>query len=275
MIATIHGWCQRMLHEHAFATGGLFERTLVTDQQDLIAETLRDYWRKHCYGRPLAEARCIREVAASPEALQGKLSEWLKRRDAQLCYQGQPLDGDCLQTALATRIGQRAAEEEARRLWREGRTVIEEQLRELRPNLNGQKHGSAKPEGFEQVLGKIGAWSQGDQAPTQLPHFARGAFVFKQNAPVKIEPQHLVYDALATWQQSLQAVDAANPNATPSLEACLLAHAAHWLAEELPRRLRIRAEMGFDELLSELAAALTPADDNPSAQAQAAALAAT
>ncbi|MEA3644237.1 MAG: exodeoxyribonuclease V subunit beta, partial [Lamprobacter sp.] len=275
MIATIHGWCQRMLLEHAFATGGLFERTLVTDQQDLIAETLRDYWRKHCYGRPLAEARCIREVAASPQALQDKLSEWLKRRDAQLCYQGQPLDGACLQTALATRIGQRAAEEAARGLWREGREGIEDQLRVLRPNLNGRVHGSAKPEGFEQVLDEIAAWSEGGQAPTQLPKFARGAFVFKKNAPVQTEPEHPVYDALATWQQSLQATDANNPNAPPSLEACLLAHAAHWLAEELPRRLRLRAEMGFDELLSELAAALTPADDSPNAQTQAAALAAT
>ncbi|MBK5941230.1 exodeoxyribonuclease V subunit beta [Halochromatium roseum] len=275
MIATIHGWCQRMLHEHAFATGGLFERILVTDQSELIAETLRDYWRKHCYGRPLAEARCIREVATSPEVLQGKLREWLQRRDAQLCFKGQPLDGDCLQTALATRIGQREAEDEARRIWREDREAIEKQLRALRSNLDGRVHGSANPAGFDQVLAKIGAWSEGADAPTQLPHFARGAFAFKKKAPVQTAPEHPVYDALASWQQTLQAADASKPNAPPSLEACLLAHAAHWLAEELPRRLRIRAEMGFDELLSELDAALTPADDSPSAQTQAAALAAT
>ncbi len=275
MIATIHGWCQRMLQEHAFATRGLFERTLVTDQSELIAETLRDYWRKHCYGLPLAQARCIREVAASPQALQHKLSEWLKRRDAQLCYKGQPLSGECLQAALAERIGQREAEDQARSLWREHRGELEEQLRALRPHLNGTKHGSANEAGFEQVLAEIAAWSEGAKAPTQLKHVARSQFVFKKNAKVQTEPNHPAYDAVASWQQTLTPCHDGTAEVLPSLEACLLAHAADWMAQELPRRLRTRAEMGFDELLSELAAALTPADDSPSAQSQAATLAAT
>ena len=48
-ISTIHSWCNRMLVEHAFDTRGLFNRELVTDQSELLAEVVKDYWRKHFY----------------------------------------------------------------------------------------------------------------------------------------------------------------------------------------------------------------------------------
>src|SRR5690554_4871431 len=48
-VSTIHSWCQRMLREHAFDSGSLFEQTLETDQSELLAEVVRDYWRTHCY----------------------------------------------------------------------------------------------------------------------------------------------------------------------------------------------------------------------------------
>jgi exodeoxyribonuclease V beta subunit len=48
-VSTIHGWCQRMLREHAFDSGSLFNQTLETDHSELLAEVIRDYWRQHCY----------------------------------------------------------------------------------------------------------------------------------------------------------------------------------------------------------------------------------
>lgn len=43
-ISTIHGWCNRMLREHAFDSGGLFTQALSTDTSELLAEACRDYW---------------------------------------------------------------------------------------------------------------------------------------------------------------------------------------------------------------------------------------
>ena len=63
MISTIHGWCYRMLKEHAFDTRGLFQRELVTDQTDLIAEIVRDYWRVHFYPLPPEQAACVLDVS--------------------------------------------------------------------------------------------------------------------------------------------------------------------------------------------------------------------
>ena len=37
-VSTIHGWCNRMLREHAFDSDSLFTQRLETDEEDLLAE---------------------------------------------------------------------------------------------------------------------------------------------------------------------------------------------------------------------------------------------
>lgn len=51
-VLTIDAWCQRMLREHAFDSGCLFDEELVADEQTLVREAVQDYWRQQCY--PLA-----------------------------------------------------------------------------------------------------------------------------------------------------------------------------------------------------------------------------
>jgi exodeoxyribonuclease V beta subunit len=270
MIVTIHGWCQRMLQEHAFATRGLFQRELVTDQSDLIAEVLRDYWRVHFYPLAPAEARCIRGVVASPEALQKKLDAWLNRRDARLTYKGEPLQCGSLAERLAVQCELIGLEDAARAQWQADLGTLETLLLALRPHLDGRRHSSAKEETFEALLKQIAAWSQGAEAPTSLMNFAPEAFSFKKAAAVQTAPPHPAFAAIADWRNAAVAAED-----LPTLEACLLAHATAWIERELPRRLHLRAEMGFDELLRDLDAALTPAESTSEAHEQAAALAAT
>jgi exodeoxyribonuclease V beta subunit len=51
-IYTIHGFCQRVLHENAFESMGLFDTELVPDERALHSEIVRDFWRKHFYNAP-------------------------------------------------------------------------------------------------------------------------------------------------------------------------------------------------------------------------------
>ena len=51
-IFTIHGFCQRVLHENAFETQSLFDTELVTDSTGLSREVVDDFWRTHFYGMP-------------------------------------------------------------------------------------------------------------------------------------------------------------------------------------------------------------------------------
>ncbi|WP_090045861.1 exodeoxyribonuclease V subunit beta [Limnohabitans sp. 2KL-27] len=48
-VYTIDAWCQRMLREHAFDSGSLFEETLVGDEAALRLEAVQDYWRQQLY----------------------------------------------------------------------------------------------------------------------------------------------------------------------------------------------------------------------------------
>lgn len=48
-IHTIHGFCQRILTDHAFYSGQGFDTRLNTDDDLLWVQSLQDWWRKSCY----------------------------------------------------------------------------------------------------------------------------------------------------------------------------------------------------------------------------------
>ena len=62
-IHTIDAWCQRMLREHAFDSGNLFDEALDADESQRQTEAAQDYWRQQCY--PL-----------SGEVLEAALNVW-------------------------------------------------------------------------------------------------------------------------------------------------------------------------------------------------------
>ena len=44
-IYTIHGFCQRMLTQNAFESGSLFDNEFLTEEQNLRASAVVDFWR--------------------------------------------------------------------------------------------------------------------------------------------------------------------------------------------------------------------------------------
>lgn len=73
-ISTIHAWCNRMLAEHAFDSGSLFQLSLETNQQSLKEQAAKDYWREYVY--PLSGDKLELTVCAlgSPKALLSKIN---------------------------------------------------------------------------------------------------------------------------------------------------------------------------------------------------------
>ena len=284
VISTIHGWCNRMLREHAFDTRGLFERELTADPSDLVAEVIRDYWRVHFYPLPPERAAAVLDVVQSPEGLEQRLGDWLGQRGLGLSYKGAPIQCDALDEPLRRHAEwlaerervecERAASEDettrledaARALWRAGRATLEAHLQELRPHLDGTRHDSANPDKFAALLASIAAWSEGGEAPGKLKSFAQGAFGFKKSAKVQREMAHPAFQAIAAWQAALGARPAPPEAPEPPLAACLLAHAARWVDAEIERRRLQRAEMDFDDLLRQLDAALDPAQGEAAAR---------
>jgi len=58
-IFTIHGFCLRMLHNHAFESASLFDTGLVEDQTEVLAEIVDDFWRRIFYPMGLNVFRTI------------------------------------------------------------------------------------------------------------------------------------------------------------------------------------------------------------------------
>jgi exodeoxyribonuclease V beta subunit len=65
-IFTIDAWCQRMLREHAFDSGSLFDEELVSDESALVEDATHDYWRQQVYPLQERELRvllgCFKDV---------------------------------------------------------------------------------------------------------------------------------------------------------------------------------------------------------------------
>lgn len=68
-VYTIHGFCQRMLRQHAFESGALFEQTLVPDSTSLERQAVLDFWREYYYDRPDDLVQSMLESYKTPDAL--------------------------------------------------------------------------------------------------------------------------------------------------------------------------------------------------------------
>ncbi|MDX1708443.1 MAG: UvrD-helicase domain-containing protein, partial [Desulfobacterales bacterium] len=66
-IFTIHGFCARILFEHAFETANLFDTELVSNPSEYEREVAEDFWRQHVYPMPPELTSYILHQVSSPE----------------------------------------------------------------------------------------------------------------------------------------------------------------------------------------------------------------
>jgi exodeoxyribonuclease V beta subunit len=78
-IFTIDAWCQRMLREHAFDSGSLFDEELVSDELALFEDAAHDYWRQHVYPLNGAMLASLLSCWSDVEALKRSVRELVQR----------------------------------------------------------------------------------------------------------------------------------------------------------------------------------------------------
>ncbi len=81
-VYTIDAWCQRMLREHAFDSGSLFEEELVADEQALLTQAVQDYWRRQCYGLDRDALNEVLAIWAGVDALLADVKDLLGKDHA-------------------------------------------------------------------------------------------------------------------------------------------------------------------------------------------------
>ena len=238
-VSTIHGWCHRMLSEHAFDSGSLFTQTLETDQQALQAEAVRDHWRSFFTPLPLDQAARVQAWWKSPAELLQALRPLLGQ--ALPLQPGQPPA-----QALAQADEQRAAELAKLKApwrgdggwWMELAGLIEQAARQLKMPKRGA------------WLQALRDWAEGVEPLPALTDTAWRRLSpqgMAEDAPLALQ-QHRALQQLATLRDQVQAL--------PDGREAILLHAAHSVRERIAQAQAQRAQMGFDELLTRLDAAL-------------------
>ena len=245
-VSTIHGFCNRMLSEHAFDSGSLFKLTLETDQSELLDDAARDYWRTFVYPLP-------------PALMDEALSHWKTPADLRKAVRNLIDDPDSLGTPpdnVRQAINQVASLrlERSQALKAHPWTQWQEEVTELLNDLNKRKrlHGGSK-NAMVKSWHTLTAWAESEgllpegldkagfknQTPEGLDDILKGS------DPAPHHPAFDVIEELMAFSQN-----------QPSAKSDILRHASHWIAERLESEKQKRSEMGFDDLLTRLDDAL-------------------
>ncbi|KJZ46308.1 exodeoxyribonuclease V subunit beta [Pseudomonas fluorescens] len=242
-VSTIHSWCQRMLREHAFDSGSLFTQTLETDHSDLLGEVLRDYWRLFCYPMQGDALNWVRGNWGGPAALLPRVRGlFSSERDSVEGKEPAELITECLQE-------RRAALLELKMPWRQW---ADELLAICHQGVGSKSVDGRKMQAryFEPWFEKIKAWAE-DESLEQLDigtGFTRLTPEGMAEAWKGEAPSHPGLDAMPGLKASLDGL--------PTPDAAVLQHAAQWVGTRFEEEKRRRAEMGFDDMLLRLDAAL-------------------
>ncbi|MGH8162655.1 MAG: UvrD-helicase domain-containing protein, partial [Gammaproteobacteria bacterium] len=245
-VFTIHGFCQRMLADMAFETGGAFATEQRDEEQSLREEIAADFWRERQAKASPVYARWLLDTFGSPAGLLGKLHEALD-------VSGE-LRVDPIVTAKEVEQAERGFDDVARAAvdaWRKDADTLREWLLnggDLRRNVYKYPSTSA-------LLSEWNAWFE-----TPVPSLPRD---FNRLTREKVESSLKKGASLPDFDFFASDHGGALQEAVEALESAwwqeIFASALHYLQTELRNRKRRAREIGFDDMLRNLCDALAGA----------------
>ncbi|MGO4475197.1 exodeoxyribonuclease V subunit beta [Massilia sp. 2TAF26] len=262
-IFTIDAWCQRMLREHAFDSGSLFDEELVSDERALFEDAANDYWRQHVYPLNGHALKSLLAVWPDVEALKGAARELVKRAELLgpdcVDENGNPNDMAPLGAVIAgVERAQQARLARLKEGWSERADAMESWIgshRAANPRcFNGNK---MRPDSLVKWFEALRSWAAdparvmpdlGDAAWRRLtPHGIADAFSrdFSAEVPECFEHTEALKEALDRIEPMAHA---------------LLRHAACNIARRMIDLKRRNRQFGFADMLARLKAALEGAN---------------
>ncbi|CCN72942.1 exodeoxyribonuclease V subunit beta [Vibrio nigripulchritudo] len=235
-IYTIHGFCQRMLTQNAFESGSRFNNEFVTDETQLKAQVVADYWRRQFYPLPIQLAAEICKIWASPAALLADVSRYLTGANIELTVAPLSTNIADLHQQNLVRI------DELKAKWVESQA----DFHDLIANSDINKRSYTK-KSLLTWLEQVNAWAASptvDYAfPDKLERFSQAAL--NEKTPKGTPPCHPVFDAVEAFLTN-----------SVSLRDPILAHAISECRVLLAKAKQRKNWLSFDDLLTQLSAAL-------------------
>jgi len=255
-VHTIDAWCQRMLREHAFDSGNLFNEELVADEAELLAQAVHDVWRREVYPLDTAPLEALLGVWPSVAVMQLQVQPLLHQTEL---LGPDPQPRATLQDWLPAWVGERRATLATLK------TGWADKARRIAGWINAAQQGAANPfnanllrtSSLDAWIAQIVAWAEDPEADALvlLPDTGRTrltpdgiAKACKKGCRLPpLPPEFAEFEAL---QQTLDTLEPLAPR--------LLRHATHRVAHRLDQLKRRGARFGFADLQARLDQALSP-----------------
>nr|WP_318383850.1 exodeoxyribonuclease V subunit beta [uncultured Enterobacter sp.] len=237
-VFTIHGFCQRMLSLNAFESGMLFEQQLIEDESVLRAQACADFWRRHCYPLPRDIAQMVHASWKGPQDLLKAINRYLQG-EAPVIKSPPPAD----ETLISRHQQILARIDEIKAQWNAAVAELPALIEASGINRSKFNRGNQG-----KWIDKITAWAQeethGYLLPDALEKFSQ-SFLRSRTKDGGAVPEHPLFDAIEAFlAQPLTLTD------------LVLTRAMKEIREAVAREKRRRGELGFDDMLSRLDAAL-------------------
>ena len=246
-IFTIHGFCQRVLREHALESGQLFDAELTDDLAAIKQACADDFWRRQIYTRSLTEVAILTATYKTPKQLLDSVNFIA---DQHKVYPELD-DLDAMLSAMQVTADK-------------AKNQLEASALALRAGFQALTFKASYSDSFEQNLTSLSAWLKKDSV--QLPSSEALALLtesgvtealngnkFRTNKAQSSEQRKAEYLAtLAIDTAVFDALFKAMSQLTLVLRRMLL----ETLRVELDKRLQQLNVMSFDNLISRLAEAL-------------------
>lgn len=154
-IFTIHGFCQRVLNDSAFASGLPMTAEMLDDDAELLQEIVEDYWRRRFYDIPARWANYVVSAKLDPAMLRQTIRPHLNKPYLRLA---EPVCGDTLEQLEPEfeRLFQQVQQQ-----WLLERDTVAGLLLDHR----GLKKTRYKPEKIQKWLPLLNAWFEQDEKP--------------------------------------------------------------------------------------------------------------
>ena len=252
-IHTIHGWCQRMLSEHAFLSGQPFTATLEPDLTPWFDWAAQDYWRAMVYHLPAEEAAVAAELLTSPEGLLGRLRALFKSESEPMIDTQPDMDFTVpVRAVSACRQAIASAEAVARSCWRRDRAAVTAAFEAVADKLSGTSHKLVRSHIQAGNWQAVDAWADGEVLPEDWQKLFETPKVNKGGIAPDTDFQHAIRHWCAAEQDAGKIAEQSRVD--------LHRHAVFWLRQRVAVLKAEAGVMGFDDLLIGFERALAGAD---------------
>jgi exodeoxyribonuclease V beta subunit len=248
-IFTIHGFCQRVLKEHALESGQLFDAELTSDQADIKQACVDDFWRKQIYQRSAWETAVLTANFKTPDVLLASVAALPSSSGLSIYPDCEPLD-------IALKNLQQQVDS--------AKPKLDKCATILRNCFADEKFKNSYTDTFEFYCNELSAWLDGKTNQTPTPEAfalltqnslmdALNGNKFRTNKTQSGEQRKLEY--LAELAIDITAFDQL-ATAFKQIALVLRKTLLDSLCEELDKRLQRLNVLSFDDLISRLAEAL-------------------